>query len=227
MITGAVVIDHRQAALAEPVRAATTNSGPAARDVTIQLNFAALPDGRIPDHLGNVALSTVEAGRSLTPMQVLDGQLRHGAPTDSDASSEMVAELPQPVTQIGATIIFPPYSGSVALAAWDSQPFPDAKPDAGIHMVVGPDRWEMSVWDANAGRDVLAGGNYPAGKPGTAQSFQVVRNGDTAVLTTPDGKQHSVTDPRVGQWTGSSATWELYETQPGLTPASISALWAT
>lgn len=230
IIVGVAVINHRETELSAGPQLVMRklDADSSSRDRTfLRLDFATMPDGGVPQEITGTALSTVEAGRSTTPLRVFHGMLRHGEPMDTDASSELVATLPAPLTRIGATVVFPPYSGSIALAAWDSEPHADSNPNGGIHVVVGPDRWEMSVWDAESGREVLSDGNYGPIKPDTPASFDIVRVGDSATLTTPDGKRHVVTDPRIDTWAGNYATWELYETQPGVTPASISALWAS
>lgn len=230
IVVGVTVINHRETELSAVPQLVVRKSGTAdsgSDRPLLQLEFAKMPDGEVPQEVAGTALSSVEAGRSTTPLRVVHGMLRHGEPMDTDASSELVAALPAPLTRIGATVVFPPYSGSIALAAWDSEPHADSNPNGGVHIVVGPERWEMSVWDAEAGREVLSGGNYGPIKPDTPASFDVVRVGDSATLTTPDGRRHVVTDPRIDGWTGTYATWELYETQPGVTPAAISALWAS
>lgn len=232
VVLGVLVVGHRQAEAAQPPAETSTASASTlanGRDgATFALDLAATPDGQLPSRLGDTTITTVEAGRSASPLRVIAAWLQHGQPIDTDASSFVVAALQQPITRIGANIAFPAYSGSVALTAWESAPTAEGvQPAAGIHVVVGPGRWEMSVWDPAAGRVVLAGGNYAAAQPETPQTFEVIRNGDTAVLTMPDGQRHSVTDPRVDAWTGTFAAWELYEFQPGIRPASIASMWAS
>jgi hypothetical protein len=56
--------------------------------------------------------------------------------------------------------------------------------------------------------------------------FDIVLNGNTAKVYLPDSTSVTINDERIGEFGGSWATWELFESNPGLQPAAFKTLWA-
>lgn len=188
--------------------------------------------------LGGFPFAQAETQRNATPMVSSGGELRHGAPTTTNAVSYLqLQNQPTPVTRIGATMTFSDTrSGSVALVAWQQSLVNSIRagrlvgssiPNAGIHFAADISGWHLGVWDGAASREVvILRGNYGA-TAGVPVSYQVDRAGSTATITDPDGVKSSITDPRIGEWTGQWATWELYENNAQQTPATLSKLWVS
>ncbi|WP_347957852.1 hypothetical protein [Gordonia aichiensis] len=183
-------------------------------------------DGPPPD------FATVDRGRSARPgFVVRAGVLTHAAPTAPESAAYLWARPPRgSVTRIGATAVFPAAdAGSVALLV-TSAPVPaaagGAAPAASVHFVADADRWSYGVWPAGGrAQIVLAQGRYRSAIDRTAARFEVEVSGATATIVLPDGTAAVVTDHRIVDTRGAVATWELYESVPGLTPAGLTEVW--
>lgn len=198
-----------------------------------KLDFATVPDGSVPPRSNGFELSAVGGERNEYGLRVINGRLCHGSPLGDDAASYLETSLKEPVTRIGVTATFPAYSGSVALVVWQSSLAKSGGriPNAGIHLVFGANQWNFNqwhfgVWQEDQGEAILASGTFTSNGFNTPHTFEAIRHGDTAVVMLPDGQSHTISDPRIGAWTGTFPTWELYEFKPGLVPASINSIWA-
>jgi hypothetical protein len=181
-------------------------------------------------------LGVVDNGRNTTGLGVVDGRLTHGDPTGANAAGYLEAALPGQVQVIGAEAVFSEDSGSIALISWQSSiadarggATPDPIPNGGIHFVADAESWHLGVWDGVAGtEDILIQRDLGEVRADgvTPYRFEVTRQGDKVWVTTPDGTAGPFTDPRIADWSGPWACWELYEFEPGMNPAAFTNVWA-
>ncbi|WP_185981677.1 lipase family protein [Skermania sp. ID1734] len=216
--------------IVQPAAASQATSAPS----EVSFDFAHLPDGDVPGSIGGVPVATIEAGHSAKPASIASGRLVHGAPIGDNAASYLETMLAAPVTRIGATAVFQRPSGSIALVVWQyslaqARRGHNAPPKGAIHFVAGATSWKLSLFDATRGGEIgLLYGDYRApGDFAAPRTFEVDRSGDTLTVRLPDGEVRTASDPRVGQWIGDAACWELYELHPGEAPAAFTKAWAS
>lgn len=175
-------------------------------------------------------------GKNTSGMTVTNGLLVHGDATGTHSASYLEAGIGKPVEKIGAEAVFASVDGGqIALVAWQdsidaarNKANPDRIPNGGIHFVAGPTAWHLGVYDTNKGERIISSGSINLVADGkTRHRFEVVRKGNQAWIVLPSGATTPpVTDPKLGEWAGEWATWELYENTPGLAPAAFSSVWA-
>ena len=181
-------------------------------------------------------LAVYNNGGNTAGLAAVDRQLSHGAPTTLNAAGYLEARMAAPVTRIGAIASFhSDNSGALGLLSWASSLVaargtgsPGPLPNGGMHFAASNTEWILSIWDAaaNATHTLLAG-PLSLAADGTQYAFDAVREGDTVTVRLPDGTTHSASDPRIGQWSGPWACWELYEADQTRVPATIEAVWAS
>lgn len=173
-----------------------------------------------------------DTGLNESGMEVKGGQLVHGAPTAPNGASYLETELPGDVQRIGAVAEFPSTkSGSIALVVWEDslvakRTEENTLPQSGLHFVASPGRWHLGIIDPKADKleDIVEDGAYSGG-PGS-QEFDLFRQGDTVWVVDPSGNTTTITDPRIAEYAGPWANWELYEPTADSVPASFSKVWA-
>lgn len=192
----------------------------------MHIDFGVVPE--VPSEF-----ATIERGRSSHPFQVTDGRLSHGEPTGSNAASYLSTDVsPQRVRRIGTTADFgDDASGSIALlVSNDSVPTSESQPapDAAVHFVADSNEWTYAVWKAGgSGQTVLARGSFTKQFDLRNAQFEVELTGDAAKIYLPDSTSVVVTDERIARFGGSWATWELFESDEGMKPASIRDIWVS
>jgi hypothetical protein len=217
---------------------AATTAQPSTNVTTVPTNPPAGADGppRVPDARRadfSVSDSLPDGARIYDNdsvgdgMAVQDGLLQHGLPTGAEAVSSLETRLDSDVRKLGARIRFPgDDAGSVVLVAWQES-LVDARraglplPASGLRLVVSPGQWQLT---AVPGEAVLASGTF-ATVSGTA-TVEVYRDVDRAWVVDPSGAVTDVVAPRIKELAGPWACWQLYEQEPGQTPAVIEAVWA-
>ena len=222
-------------ALGDPTSPTATGSTPApGRDkshprtpdvpIVVEADFAA---GRIP-----ADFATFDDGTS-HPMTVSGGRLVHGSPTGSTGASYLEAALPDDVQRIGAEVRFADTAqpGGIALIAWEDSLVAkrtDEKtlPRSGLHFVAFPGSWHLGTIDPSApALETIVGSGSYSGASGS-QVFEVVRRGGTVWVTDPSGGVTKVQDPRIAEYAGPWADWELFDPARGSAPASFARVWA-
>jgi hypothetical protein len=181
-------------------------------------------------------LAVYDNGGNATGLAVVNSQLTHGAPLIPNAAGYLEAGMAAPVTRIGAIVSFHgANSGAVGLLSWANSlvasrgaGFAGPLPNGGMHFAVSNTKWIFSVWDSAADTtDTLLDRPLALATDGTEYAFELVRDGDTVTVRLPDGTTQSTEDPRIGQWSGTWACWELYEADETRVPATIAAIWAS
>jgi hypothetical protein len=181
-------------------------------------------------------LGVYDNGGNTAGLSVVDSQLIHGAPFTPNAAGYLEARLPVPVRRIGAIASFHSgLPGAIGLLSWANSLVASRAngpsgplPNGSMHFTATNTNWIFSVWDAAKNTtDTLLRGPLSLAADGTEYTFEVVRDRDTVTVRLPDGTAQSVTDPRIAQWAGPWACWELYEFDATRTPATIDAIWAS
>ncbi|MBD1319027.1 acyltransferase [Gordonia hankookensis] len=185
-----------------------------------------------PVHQGLAGLTVIDRNRNLSGVAIGDSGLGHGAARAPDAAVYLQREFASPVGRIGASVDFGRSgSGSVALVlparGLPSAParFDSDFPNAGVHLVVNARTWEMSVWERSFGQRTLASGSFDPVLVGIL-SIDVTRRRDTVHIALPDGRMESVSDSRIGSYSGRYAVWELFENNAGDVGATLTRIWA-
>lgn len=181
-------------------------------------------------------LQVVDNGRNASGLAVVGSELTHGAPTGLNAAGYLEAQMPSPVSRIGVVAQFRSansgavglVSSSESIAAANRNGVHDRLPNSGVVFAATNTGWNFGVWDAVTNtQQVLLYGNLTLPMDGTGQAFEVIRRGDTVTIRLPDGTMHAAADPRIADWSGSWAAWELYEQDVERVPATLSAVWAS
>jgi hypothetical protein len=181
-------------------------------------------------------LAVLDSGRNVSGLAVVNSELTHGFPKQSNAAGYLEARIDAPVSRIGAVAEFhSENSGAIGLVS-SSESIADASgkgardslPNGGILFASTNRQWHFGVWDSAAKREhVLLHGTLALAADGTGQAFEVVRYGDTVTVRLPDGTMQATADSRIAQWTGPWANWQLYEFDTGQVPATLTAVWAS
>jgi hypothetical protein len=198
--------------------------------------FADFQSSHLQSTNDGTPLAVYDNGANASGLAAVDGELTHGAPTGANADGYLEARMSAPVTRIGAIVAFhSENSGAVGLASFaDSvvaartKGSPDPIPNGGIHFAATNKDWRFGVWDSAANSErVLLSGVLRLPADGTEHAFEVARYGDTVTVRLPDGTMQATRDPRIAEWSGPWACWELYEYDPRRVPATITSVWAS
>jgi hypothetical protein len=175
-------------------------------------------------------------GKNASGMALENGLLVHGAATDANSASYLESGIGKPVERIAAeSVFYDKAGGQIALVAWQNsvveargKAVPDRIPNGGIHFVAGPTGWHLGVYNTDGGEKIISSGKLSLAADGkTRYKFEVVRKGDSAWVVLPDGGAVGPTvDPKLAEWTGEWATWELFEPVAGATPAAFASVSA-
>ena len=174
-------------------------------------------------------------GGNESPLVLTERGLTLGKATEVNSATYFQRGMPGVVNRIGVTAYFDPappgVTGQVALLIPASplptnpEEFYTGVPNMGVHFVFDNETWLMSVWRHDGGQDVLGVGRFPTQLVGE-RSVEIIRRDDEVTISLPDGLSPKFRDTRIGKWSGAWATWELYETGPGVTPATMKRIWA-
>ena len=198
---------------------------------TTEWQFDRIAEGVDP----TAGLTVVDRGRNRTSVTVGADGLTHGLPTAENAALYLQRSADQAISRIGVTVNFglgdAARTGSAALIVADSsfptdpERFDSDIPNMGIHFVFSASTWLMSVWEAGRGLMVLDTGEFVPRLTGV-RSVDIVREASSATVELPDGSSRRFSDPRIDEWSGPVAVWELFEQKPSYVPVDLVRIWA-
>ncbi|OBG26725.1 hypothetical protein A5764_04775 [Mycobacterium sp. 852002-51057_SCH5723018] len=215
------------------------NAPIAAPGIRVEADFAAMPNGPAPDHFdggrpASLASSSNDPGDQF---RIQDGALTY-QPTTQGAASAFFSSgnLGFSVRSMGARFVFRPGSGTPGAIALvvsrgiDKHVPPMVRP-LPINLVVTPINWNISVSRSDgAPLDVIAADFFrqPLQQDGvTPYEARLTIDGAQVTVELP-GTRKIVTDPRISEWQGSFATFQLYSNH-GATDSTggFQKIWAT
>jgi len=174
-------------------------------------------------------------GGNESPLALTSRGLTLGTATESNSATYLQRRMPGTVNRIGATAFFESApsgaTGQVALLVsaapltTDASRFLAEVPNMAIHFVFDSETWLMAVWRHDGGQDVLGAGRFATPLLGE-RSVEIIRRHDEVSISLPNGASVHIRDPRIGLWSSTWATWELYEKSPGVKPAVLTQIWA-
>lgn len=210
-----------------------------AQGTRVELDFTRLPDGPVPTEFdgGEPAVVVATPEDPGTQPVIVGGSMTYQPTTEAlSAGYYCSPDLGAPVRSMGVQFTFRPGAGTQgALAMVVSrgveatvppmiQPLP-------VHFVLTPVNWNISVSRADdAPLEIIAAGDLPQPllEDGvTSYEASLTIDGADVTVDLP-GVHRTVSDPRVSEWRGNYATFELFSNN-GLTDsiASISKIWAS
>jgi hypothetical protein len=212
----------------------------AAQGITVEATFAGKPNGPAPERFDGGEPARV-SGTPNDPgarPRILNGRLTY-QPTSEDIAAGFFStpDLGAPVRSLGARFAFRPgggTKGAVALVVSrgvDSD-FPPTIRPLPVHFVLTPVNWNVSVTHSEGDPlDVIAAGDFPeplAEDGTTAYEARLTVSGSELTLDLPQNVHRTVSDPRISEWQGSFANFELFANH-GLTDslAALEKVWAS
>lgn len=192
-------------------------------------------DARVVDFAGTGAVpdqfTIIDRSRNASGLRIDNGRLTHGrALRDNAAVYFFVSLAPKTVSEIGAVVdLSATTEGSFALLV-GTRPVPvDAvapAPATAVHFVADAQGWVYGIWKPGAAEQtILAQGKYASDFDRSAASFSVQLVGDVATVVLPDGTALGLSDPRIAEYAGTFATWELFEASAGAVPVAFRKVW--
>lgn len=207
--------------------------------IRVEADFTGLPEGPAPRRFdggqpASVIASPDDEGDRL---RIEHGRLTYRPTTDGSAAAFFSSpDLGSSVKGIGARFVFRPGAGTpgaitlVVSRGIEHRVPPMTRPLA-INFVVTPINWNIAVSRTDTSPLEVVGANsfkHPLTVDGkTAYDARLTINGDQVTVDLP-GTHQVVTDPRISEWQGSYATFELFSNHG--TTDSIGAfekIWAT
>jgi hypothetical protein len=182
------------------------------------------------------AFKVYDNGANAGGMRIQNGLLVHGPPIRAPAASYLEVELSNNISTIGAEAVFSEPSGAVALVVWQRSVVEAWQnrselsfPRAGLHFVAYPNGWHLGVYTGDS-EDIIKTVTYsrPLVTDGrTRYRFELRKRGDDAWVDDPiSGESEVIREPRIAEWAGPWACWELYEHTTNLKPAAFASVWA-
>ncbi len=207
--------------------------------IRVEADFTGRPDGAAPSRFDggqpvSIIASPDDEGDRL---RIEHGRLTYRPTTEGSAGAFFSSpDLGSSVKGIGARFVFRPSSGTlgaitlVVSRGIDHRVPPMTRPLA-INFVVTPINWNIAVSRTDTSPLEVIGANSfkrPLAVDGkTAYDARLTIDGDQVTVDLP-GTHQVVTDPRISEWQGSFATFELFSNHG--TTDSIGAfekIWAT
>jgi hypothetical protein len=212
----------------------------AAEGISVEATFAGKPDQSAPERFDGgepARVAGTPADPGALPL-IRDGRLTY-QPTSEDTAAGFFStpDLGAPVRSMGARFVFRPGSGTKGVMALvvsrgvDSD-FPPTIRPLPVHFVMTPVNWNVSVThSAGDPLDVIAAGDFPeplAEDGTTAYEARLTINGSELTLDLPEGVHRTVSDPRISEWQGSYANFEIFANH-GLTDSlpALEKVWAS
>ncbi|MUL83989.1 MULTISPECIES: hypothetical protein [unclassified Mycolicibacterium] len=212
----------------------------AAQGISVEAIFAGEPNGPAPERFdgGQPARVTGTPKDPGARPRILDGRLTY-QPTGEETAAGFLStpNLGAPVRSMGARFVFRPGGGTKGAVAFvvsrgvDSG-FPPTIRPLPVHFVLTPVNWNVSLTlDAGDPLNVIATGDFPeplAEDGATAYEARLTINGAELKLDLPQDVHRSITDPRISEWQGSYASFELFANH-GLTDSlpAFEKVWAS
>ncbi len=212
----------------------------AAQGISVVATFVGKPDGPAPKRFdggepARVASTPNDPGAR---PRILDGRLTY-QPTGEETAAGFFSspDLGAPVRSMGARFVFRPSGGTKGAVALlvsrgvDSD-FPPTIRPLPVHFVLTPANWNVSVThSAGDPLDVIAAGDFPeplAEDGSTAYEVRLTINGSELTLDLPQKVHRTISDPRISEWQGSYASFELFANH-GLTDSlpALEKVWAS
>lgn len=213
-----------------------------AQGIKVELDFSAVPDGAPP--------TTFEAGQPVVVSQsptdpganfsVRNGRLTYRPTVDGAAAAYLsTPDLGAPVSSLGASWVFESGedggggNGAIALVVSSGiqEEYPPTLAPFPIHFVATAINWNLSVLKSDGGKlEPIAAASFkePLVQNGaTVYRVTIDIDGDAATIELPNGERRVVRDPRISQWQGNFATFEVYSNN-GLTDSigAFEHVWA-
>lgn len=190
---------------------------------SVALDFTGLPNGAVPSHFdgGQPATNSNPQVAPGNQLEVIDGAMTFTSNDPGTVAGYLnTPDLLSPVSQLGATWVFRPGKGTMgAIALVVSQGIrPAIAPmisPISIHLVITPVNWNLAVQgpDPDQPLQVVGEGFLRRNlKTDGTTDYQVtvdVNQGE-ALVHLPDGTSSTVKDPRISQWEGRYATFEVF-----------------
>jgi hypothetical protein len=189
--------------------------------VRVEADFTTMPDGPAPHRFDGGQSATIvaspdDAGDRL---RIEHGRLTYRPTTHGSAGAFFSSpDLGSSVKDIGARFVFRPGSGTlgaitlVVSRGIDNRVPPMTRPLA-INFVVTPINWNIAVSRTDTSPLEVIGANSfkrPLSADGvTAYEARLTIDNDQVTVDLP-GTHQVVTDPRISEWQGSFATFELF-----------------
>ncbi|OBB44626.1 hypothetical protein A5752_03560 [Mycobacterium sp. 852002-51961_SCH5331710] len=212
----------------------------AAQGITVEATFAGKPNGPAPEQFDGGEPARV-SGTPDDPgalPRIVDGRLTYEPTGDGSAAGFFsTPDLGGPVRSIGARFVFRAgrgTKGAVALVVSRGLDtgFPPIIRPLPVHFVLTPANWNVSVsHSAGDPLDVIAAGEFPqplAEDGTTAYEARLTINDAQLTLDLPQGVQKKISDPRISEWQGSYANFELFANH-GTTDSlpALEKVWAS
>jgi hypothetical protein len=194
----------------------------AAQGSRVTLDFAAVPDGAPPATFDNgqpltVSQSPTDRGANFF---VSRGRLSYKPTVEGPAAAYLTTgDLGAPVRSLGASWVFAPGAGShgaIALVVSHGirDVYPPPQAPCPIHFVATATNWNLSVLKDDSSRlEPIAAATFakPLAEDGTTvHTVKITVTGEKAAIELPDGSRQEVRDPRISEWEGNYATFEVY-----------------
>lgn len=193
-----------------------------AAGIHVSLDFSRVADGPPPSRFdtGQIATSSKWPTDPGSNFMVRKGRLTY-QPTTNEVSAAYFStpDMGAPVTSLGASWVFSPGDGTFgAIALLVSRgiqdPIPPIVPPVPVHFVATAVNWNLSVVkDEATPLQTIAAGDFkePLKEDNaTSYSVSIYIDGGEATINLPDGDKQIVKDPRISEWQGNFATFEVY-----------------
>jgi hypothetical protein len=207
--------------------------------IRVEADFTKMPDGPAPHSFDGGQPATIVASPDDDGdrLRIEHGRLTYRPTTDGSAGAFFSSsDLRSSVKGLGARFVFRPGSGTlgaitlVVSRGIENRVPPMTRPLA-INFVVTPINWNISVSHTDTSPLEVIGANSfkkPLAADGvTAYDARLTIDGDQVTVDLP-GTHQIVTDPRISEWQGSFATFELFSNH-GATDSigAFEKIWAT
>jgi hypothetical protein len=212
----------------------------AAQGISVESTFADRPNGPAPERFdgGEPARVIGTPGDPGAQPRILDGRLTYQPAGEENAAGFFsTPDLGAPVRSMGARFVFRPSGGTkgalaLVVSRGVNSEFPPMIRPLPVHFVLTPVNWNVSVsHSAGDPLDVIAAGEFPEALAEDGTSAYEVRltiNGSDLTLDLPQGVHRTISDPRISEWQGSFANFELFVNH-GLTDSlpALEKVWAS
>jgi hypothetical protein len=198
------------------------DSHPDAAGIHVSLDFTGVTDGPPPSRFdtGQIAASSKSPTDPGSNFMVRNGRLTY-RPTTNKVSAAYFStpDMGAPVTSLGASWVFSPGDGTFGAIALlvsrgTQDPMPPIVPPVAVHFVATAVNWNLSVGQNEARPlETVATGDFaePLKEDNaTSYSVSIYLDGEKATINLPDGGKQIVKDPRISEWQGNFATFEVY-----------------
>jgi hypothetical protein len=207
--------------------------------IRVEADFTTMPDGAAPHRFDGGQSATIVASPDDPgdQLRIEHGRLTYRPTTPGSAGAFFSSpDLGSSVKGIGARFVFRPGSGTLGAVTLvvsrgiDNRVPPMTRPLA-INFVVTPINWNIAVSRTDTSPLEVIGANSftrPLRADGvTAYDARLKIDGDRVTVDLP-GTHQIVTDPRISEWQGSFATFELFSNH-GVTDSigAFEKIWAT